>query len=105
MDHNNRVIRDGKVAVLYSPGFGAGWYSWNKEQPEILFDPTIVKYVEDKDDASLRAYIGLKFPEIYVSNYNDLAVAWIPVGTAFRIDEYDGYETIVTREHEDWFIA
>ena len=24
-----KVIRDGKVAVLYSPGYGAGWsYSW-----------------------------------------------------------------------------
>jgi hypothetical protein len=27
-----KVIRDGKVAVLYSPGYGAGWYSWNRDQ-------------------------------------------------------------------------
>ena len=24
-----KVIRDGKVAVLYSPGYGAGWYTWS----------------------------------------------------------------------------
>jgi len=100
-----KVVRDGLVAVVYSPGFGAGWYSWNKDHPEILFDPTIVKYVEDEDDSSLRAYIVLKYPEIYVSNYNDLTVGWIPVGTAFRIDEYDGNESIVTKEDDDWFVA
>ena len=22
---------DGNVAVLYSPGFGAGWYTWNTD--------------------------------------------------------------------------
>jgi len=47
----------------------------------------------------------LKYPEIYVSNYNDLTVGWIPVGTAFRIDEYDGNESIVTKEDDDWFVA
>jgi hypothetical protein len=26
-----KVIRDGKVAVLISDGYGAGWYSWNKK--------------------------------------------------------------------------
>jgi len=101
----NKVVRDGKVAVVYSPGFGAGWYTWNKEYPEILFDPTIVKYLEDEDDDALRSYIGLKFPDIYVSNYNDLTVAWVPEGTAFRIDEYDGNESIVTKDEDDWFIA
>ena len=32
----NKVIRDGKVAVLYSPGYGAGWYSWNWNHPECV---------------------------------------------------------------------
>jgi hypothetical protein len=100
-----KVVRNGLVAVVYSPGFGAGWYTWNKEHPELIFDPNIVKYVEDQDDAALRSYLGLKFPNIYVSNYNDLAVEWVPVGTAFRIDEYDGNESIVTKDEDDWFVA
>jgi hypothetical protein len=44
----NKLIRDGLVAVLYSPGFGAGWYSWNSEHPEILFDPALVELVEQE---------------------------------------------------------
>jgi hypothetical protein len=43
----DKVIRDGQVAVLYSPGFGAGWYSWNREMPELLFEPNLVAMIED----------------------------------------------------------
>lgn len=43
-----KVIRGGKVAVLYSPGFGAGWYSWNDtEHKELLFHPKLVEMVEE----------------------------------------------------------
>jgi hypothetical protein len=100
-----KVVRDGKVAVVYSPGFGAGWYTWNQEHPELLFDPTIVKYVEDQDLDSLRSYMGLKFPEVYVSDYNDLTVKWIPQGIEFRISEYDGNESVVTKQDDTWFVA
>ena len=101
-----KVVRDGLVAVVYSPGFGAGWYSWNKEHPELLFDPTIVEYVETQQKDKLLAYMGLKFPEMYIgSSIDDLEVAWIEQGVKFRIDEYDGNESIVTKDHDDWFVA
>jgi len=101
----DRVIRNGKVAVVYSPNFGAGWYSWNPEHPELIFDPTIVKYVEGSDLGSLRSYIGLKFPDIYAGGLEDLSIKWIPQGTEFRIDEYDGNESVVTRDQDNWFVA
>ena len=44
-----KVIRDDKVAVLYSPGYGAGWSTWcsNDDLIEtLLFHPLIVKKVE-----------------------------------------------------------
>ena len=44
-----KLVRDGMVAVLYSPGFGAGWYTWNQECTELMFDPAIVKLVEDEN--------------------------------------------------------
>ena len=31
-----KVIRNGQVAVLYSPGFGAGWYSWNEKKRIVI---------------------------------------------------------------------
>jgi len=41
----NKVIVDGKVAVLYSPGYGAGWFSWHNVE-ELIYDPEVVKLVE-----------------------------------------------------------
>ena len=48
-----KVIENGQVAVIYSPGFGAGWYTWNQSRfPELndgtalLFDPILVDLVK-----------------------------------------------------------
>ena len=101
----NKLIRDGKVAVLYSPGFGAGWYTWNYNHPEILFDPAIVKFVEKEKWDELATYVELKYPEIYKSGMTELQVEWIPEGTEFKVTEYDGAESIEYKENESWMIA
>lgn len=46
MEEIKKVIRDGKVAILYSPGYGAGWYSWNSGVRQCLFSPEIVAALE-----------------------------------------------------------
>ena len=44
----DKVIRDGKVAVLVSYGYGAGWSTWNSARSDsLLFDPDIVQMVLD----------------------------------------------------------
>jgi hypothetical protein len=101
----NKLIKDGKVAVLYSPGFGAGWYTWNYKYPEIIFDPAIVKLVEKEKWAELDTYVTLKYPEIYKGGMTDLQVEWIPEGTEFKVTEYDGSESIEYKENESWMIA
>jgi hypothetical protein len=101
----NKLIKDGMVAVLYSPGFGAGWYTWNYECPEILFDPAIVEFVEKEKWAELETYVILKYPEIYKGGMTDLEVEWMPVGTEFKIIEYDGAESIEYKENDHWMIA
>lgn len=47
---DSKVINsDGCVAVLYSPGFGAGFYTWNTTvSKDIVFDPRIVTLVMEK---------------------------------------------------------
>ncbi len=35
----------------------------------------------------------------------ELAIAELPSGTAYRIDEYDGRETVETKDSYDWIIA
>ena len=41
-----KVIKNGKVAVLVSHGFGCGWYSANTDHQELLFHPKLVKMVK-----------------------------------------------------------
>lgn len=98
----NKLIRDGKVAVLVSPGYGAGWSSWNPEYvKEMLFDAEIVEALLEDRYSDLEKLAEEKWPNAYIS-IDDLRVEWVPVGTEFRIEEYDGSERLVTREEDIW---
>jgi hypothetical protein len=101
----NKLIDNGKVAVLYSPGFGAGWSTWNRGVPEILFDPAIVKFIEHDQMAELTTYVTLKYPGLYTGGMTSLSVAWVSVGTEFRIKEYDGAESIEIKDDIPWITA
>ena len=94
-----KVIRDGKVAVLYSPHFGSGWFTWNAGHPGCLFDPDIVALVErGASGKEIAAVAEAKYPHFYAGGANDLRIKWLPEGTPFRVDEYDGNESIVTSD-------
>jgi hypothetical protein len=100
-----KVIRDGRVAVIFSPGFGAGWYTWNLDHPEIIFDPNIVYFIETQEMDKMQTYVDLKYPDLYLGHFQELVIKWIPEGTEFKIDEYDGNETIVLKEQIKWLVA
>lgn len=101
----NKLVRDGRVAVLYSPDYGSGWYTWNADTPEILFDPAIIKLLEEEKFDELKTYVTLKYPNMYTGGLYELQVAWVPEGKQFRINEYDGAESIELYDNADWFIA
>lgn len=85
------------VAVLYSPGYGAGWSTWNKEfKRQLIFEPTIVQMLEDGIPYhEIENYVTSTYPnEIYTGGVDQLEIRWIPEGTLFTIKEYDGSETI-----------
>ena len=100
-----KLSEDGKVAVLFSPDFGAGWYTWNLDYLEILFDPAMVKLVEKGQYDELATYVELKYPGIYTGGLHDLQVEWIKEGSLFRVVEYDGCESIEVNDEIDWMIA
>jgi hypothetical protein len=100
-----KLIKDGKVAILYSPGFGAGWSTWNHTMPELLFEPAIAQFVVDEKFDELQTYVALKYPEIYTGGMMDLVVEWVPEGVLFKVNEYDGSESIEIRDDVNWFIA
>lgn len=100
----NKLIRDGLVAVLFSPGYGAGWYSWH-EIEELLFDPSIVAWLESEELDKIEHYLTLKYPGEYFGGLDDLTIKWIPQGTEFQIHEYDGAESIQYKEKQEWLVA
>jgi hypothetical protein len=94
-----KVIRDGKVAVLYSRGYGAGWYTWNSDVTQCLFSPEIVALVEQGNKDEITDELCCKLFGVdyfYAGGSDGLTIEWLPEGTAFRIDEYDGAESIET---------
>ena len=101
-----KVIRDGKVAVLVAPGYGAGWYSWNTSHPECLYDPDVVAWVENGKEGPVPD-LEAKYGWDYFSNggADDLVIEWVPKGALFRIDEYDGAEFLQLQEKEKWQVA
>ena len=104
----DKVIVDGHVAVLYSPGYGAGWSTWNIEYnyKELIFDPGLVELVlAGKEHEEIAVYATLKWPGAYLGGLEGLNIRWVPVGAHFRIDEEDGNERVVLRDEEDWIIA
>jgi hypothetical protein len=106
--YTGKVVRDGRVAVLYSPGFGAGWYSWGLGSDygeAVLFDPMLVKYVEEGNRDAMYTYAAMRYPDAYHGGLDDLTIAWLPEGTLFQIDEYDGNESIKTMDGSTWVRA
>jgi hypothetical protein len=100
MNNTQKVIRDGKVAVLYSPGHGAGWYTWNGyDYNELIFHPKLVEMVENgKQNDITEEWIkeNLDLENIYLGGVINLEIQWLDVGTKFIIEEYDGSEFIRT---------
>jgi len=98
----NKLVKDGKIAVLVSPGFGAGWYTWNYEYPDMLFDSGLVDLVLKGNKEQILAYATVKWPNAYLGGIGDLAVEWVDQGQHIKINEYDGSESIEYRDSDDW---
>ena len=89
-----KYLRDGKVAVLVSPGFGAGWATWADDSERAAFDDDLVRAVLGEGDETPLQVAERKFPDEYHGGIRDLTVQWVPEGTGFDIREYDGSESL-----------
>lgn len=98
---SDKVIRDGCVAVLYSPDFGAGWYTWNRNIN--VFDSEMVEAINDK--GKLIEIAARNYPDAYLGGIDDLKIAWVPQGMRFTITEYDGAESVVILGPDDGLVA
>ena len=100
------------VKVLVSKGFGAGWSTWFYGEPEdkqkLAQDPQLVKMIEDgESEEDVEKYINdmLGNEYFYMGGFHDLVIEEVEKGTAYRITEYDGSETLEEIYLIDHFIA
>ena len=107
----DKVIRDGKVAVLVSRGYGGGWSTWvpDEYRETYLFHPKLVQMVEEGlNDEITSEWLQQELDMgewSYAGGVEGLYIKWVPVGTQFHIEEYDGFETLVTSLDINWITA
>lgn len=90
----DKIVRDGMVAVLYSPGYGAGWSTWESDANNCVFNPRLVLAVLGESGEDKEVVAAEEYPDAYHGGVEDLEVYWVPQGSRFQIDEYDGNESI-----------
>lgn len=107
------------VGVLYSPGFGAGWSTWNERYSlDLAVDKRIIKWLINnvsfeidtngdysfksvENDEAFKSYLeSLGYENLYYGGADEFYLSFYPKGTAIRIDEYDGSESVVKLENE-----
>jgi malic enzyme len=99
-----KVIKDGKVAVLVSKPYGAGFHTWGAPV-EAIFDPILVDLIENQKIQDAIDYVKKTYPDVYVGGVKDLDIEWIPAGTKFIINEYDGSESLQLMDDTNWLTA
>jgi hypothetical protein len=125
-----KLIRDGKVGVLVSPGFGGGFYTWGAPL-KAIFDPTLVEMADRRwnmryglnengklmdlrvwDDPKyieltkqMIDYVDSTYTEVFSGGVEDLEVVWVPEGSEFIINDYDGSESLQLKDDTKWLTA
>lgn len=105
--HPDRLYNErGQVAVLVSPGFGAGWSTWNRgddyTSEQLMFDKELAEAILHPDPERRFQVAARKFPDAYTGGLGDLVIEWLDPGTDFTIEEYDGNESLVLKEHDSY---
>jgi hypothetical protein len=109
-----KLIEDGMVAVLCSPGYGTGWSTWSSDDEVstfVLFDRRLVNMAragataDDVGGFLARIFEGDDDYDFYVGGWHDIEIVWVPVGQKFRVREYDGSESIRFYDPNDYYTA
>jgi len=122
-DYFKYVTSNDRTLVLFSPGFGSGWSTWNGPGYEqLIFDTRIIDYITNEktkdrlanlskdmsqDDVEIKQLMETVFGKnsIYLGGFLQLTIATIPIGTMFRIREYDGSESIEIFDKRKYYTA
>ena len=117
------------VAVLVSPGYGAGWSTWGDK--ELAYDEDVVKFwLSKRDDKewlktcaryevkgsdgrvrfpaseaykeAMNFFSSIGYDHPCMLGFENIRLVWVPTGRYFRINEYDGAESVVYMDEEGY---
>ena len=97
------------MKVLISPGYGAGWSTWN--DPMMALDERLIRAFEcgitQEDMYNLCIECGYidEYGGPYMGGFETLKVVEVPSGTWFKIKEYDGSETLEIFDPDNYYYA
>lgn len=102
------------MKLLISQGYGSGWSTWNC--PEMATDKDLIRLFENgctceemrllclkKRYGAKSRYNGLATP--YMGGFNRLKIVEVPKGALYRINEYDGAESVEVFNPDKWLVA
>ena len=92
---------------LISPGYGAGWSTWNTEYTEfLLFDKGLIELAESEaSTGEVDKYIKTKLGKnvyVYTGGWYNIKIVEVEDNVKIRVSEYDGnesYETLTEAEN------
>lgn len=89
-----KVVDDWQAASAAERQASNAFWNANQLQPRDISrtDPVLVQVVEELGPAASGEYANLRIAEL-------------PEGTHYRIDEYDGFESVETRDDIEWSVA
>lgn len=111
-----------KFGVLVSYEFGAGFSTWNVH--ELAYDRRVIEFwLAHQDDERWMREVERYRPESpehkeayeffvnelgfdkcpYMGGFADCVLEWVPVGARFRINEYDGAESLEIENEMSWW--
>lgn len=101
------------IKVVISPGFGGGFsadlYDWTSEERfKLVTHPQLIEAVENGEATSeLISQIckELGKPRPYLGGLFELKVVEVPKGSLFRINEYNGHESVEIFNKKEWWKA
>lgn len=100
---------EGMIAVLVSPGWGAGWSTWNDKR--LAYDRRIVEYIlengalERYSTKAFESFVeSLGYHNVYMGGAYQLKIEWIAPGFYVRINECDGSESLEVLDLERSYI-
>ena len=95
------------MKILISPGYGAGWSTWNN--PGLATDKRLVELFEkgctqnEMIDACVEyGYTNVYGDPPYDGGFADLKIVEVPKGSLFKIREYDGHEYVEIFDESEW---